>query len=353
MNCESKICVCGHFGVGQTLLNGQTVKTKIVTREIEKKFGSNAVYEVDTHGGVKVFPRVIFGLLKGLLKCNSIVVFLSDNGLRFIVPILWFLSLMVRNRHFYYVVIGGYIQDYLPKHKFVAWILRKYEAIYVETLPMKNAMKELGFGNVVIMPNCKELEICDNPRILQTPPFPLCTFSRVMKTKGIEDAVKAVISVNERAGDIICFLDIYGQIELNEEMWFDELMKSAPEYIRYRGLVPFTESVKVLSNYYALLFPTYYEGEGFAGTLIDAFAAGIPIIASDWRYNCSIIDDGRTGTIFPSQSIEGLSCAIVEACSNPTKWNEKKKQCLEEAKKYQPDVVVEPLINALMLYICL
>ena len=29
-----KVCVIGHFGFGENLLNGQTIKTKIVTKEL-------------------------------------------------------------------------------------------------------------------------------------------------------------------------------------------------------------------------------------------------------------------------------------------------------------------------------
>ena len=31
-----RVCIIGHFGHGENLLNGQTVKTKIVTKEIVK-----------------------------------------------------------------------------------------------------------------------------------------------------------------------------------------------------------------------------------------------------------------------------------------------------------------------------
>jgi glycosyltransferase involved in cell wall biosynthesis len=49
---------------------------------------------------------------------------------------------------------------------------------------------------------------------------------------------------------------------------------------------------KVLRDYFALLFPIYYIGEGFAGTAIDAFSAGVPVIASDWKYNSEVIKEG-------------------------------------------------------------
>lgn len=130
-------------------------------------------------------------------------------------------------------------------------------------------------------------------------PLKLCTFSRVMREKGIEDAVNVVETVNRELGLTVFTLDIYGQVDSVQIEWFDELQSKFPSYIRYAGLVPFDKSVDVLKEYFALLFPTYYEGEGFAGTLIDAFSAGVPVIASDWKYNTEIVNE-NVGFIFPS-----------------------------------------------------
>ena len=47
-----------------------------------------------------------------------------------------------------------------------------------------------------------------------------------------------------------------------------------------------------------MIFPTYYVGEGFPGTIIDAFSSGIPDIATDWRYNSEIVQNGKTGYIY-------------------------------------------------------
>lgn len=340
--------IIGHFGEGLNLLNGQTVKTKIVTNEIEKELGGDRVYKVDTHGSLKDVPRLLHNIWCLLLSCKDIVIFLSDNGLRFIVPVLKLMNCLVwGKRRFHYVVIGGYIQDYLPSYPYVLKTLQSYDGIYVETVPMQKAMEKLGFSNVKVMPNCKELKIATETKYYREPPFRFCTFSRVMKSKGIEDAAEAIKIVNDRAGKEICCLDIYGQIETSEKDWFDNLMRTTPDTIQYKGLVPFDDSVKILCDYYALLFPTFYEGEGFAGTLIDAFAAGVPVIASDWRYNASIVEDGKTGRIFKTNSIDDLVNAIKFACDHTTIWNEMKKNCLIEAEKYKPDVVVEPLIKAL------
>ena len=98
-----------------------------------------------------------------------------------------------------------------------------------------------------------------------------------MREKGIEDAVNAVVSVNTDLGVQAFSLDIYGQVDGAQIEWFESLQKKFPSYIRYGGLVPYDKSVDVLKDYFALLFPTYYEGEGFAGTLIDAYSAGVPV----------------------------------------------------------------------------
>ena len=42
-------------------------------------------------------------------------------------------------------------------------------------------------------------------------------------------------------------------------------------------MVPFSQSTKVLKEYDALLFPTYYEGEDCRYDN-DAFAAGLPVM---------------------------------------------------------------------------
>lgn len=74
--------------------------------------------------------------------------------------------------------------------------------------------------------------------------------------------------INSMHSDIFAELDIYGQIEDNQEEWLKKLQTLAPGYIKYKGMVPFSQSTKVLKEYDALLFPTYYEGEGFAGTIM-------------------------------------------------------------------------------------
>ena len=53
MEIIKKICIIGHFGVNKNLLNGQTIKTKIIARQIIHKLGKENVKEFDSSGGKK------------------------------------------------------------------------------------------------------------------------------------------------------------------------------------------------------------------------------------------------------------------------------------------------------------
>ena len=200
------------------------------------------------------------------------------------------------------------------------------------------------------MPNCKRTGFSSSLSARHTEShIPLCIFSRVMKEKGIEDAIEAVKKANGTIGKDVFTLDIYGQVWKGQEEWFASLMDGQPKYIKYKGCVSYNESVKVLETYFALLFPTYYKGECFAGTIIDAFAAGLPVIVSDWHDNRDIIDDGKTGRLFPARDIDSLVGILLEIYQAPASFESMRGNCIEEAKRYQPDKIVRILTSYLEL----
>lgn len=341
-----RICVIGHFAYGLEYFDGQTVKTKIITKELENQLGKDEVLKIDTHGGKKKMLRLILQLPVTMKNVKNIIMMPAHNGIRFFAPLLVFFNSFIHIK-LHYVVIGGWLPEYLENKKRLQKNLKKFDGIYVETNTMKVNLEKQGFSNIYILPNCKELKILkENELVYATSkPFKLCTFSRVMKEKGIEDAVNAVEEINKKYGETIFTLDIYGQIDSMQTEWFESLQVKFSKDISYKGLVPFDKSTDVLKNYYALLFPTYYEGEGFAGTLIDAMAAGVPVIASDWRYNSEIVQDNRTGFLIKNN--ESLHEKLEFIKSNIALVNDMKKMCIEEANSYVPSRAIMNLMNHL------
>ncbi|HEY8362617.1 MAG TPA: glycosyltransferase, partial [Tissierellaceae bacterium] len=92
--------------------------------------------------------------------------------------------------------------------------------------------------------------------------------------------------------------------------------------------------------------PTYYEGEGFPGTIIDAFSAGVPVIATDWKYNKEIVAHGENGYIYKGE-IEELVNILRQLAQNPDELLKMKKNCIKEAEKYKVENVIGTLIKKL------
>ena len=60
----------------------------------------------------------------------------------------------------------------------------------------------------------------------------------------------------------------------------------------------------------------------------------MPIIASDWKYNREIIQDGVEGAILPPQDVDALVQKLYDLLEAPQAWNELKTACLHRATDY-------------------
>ena len=340
-----KVSICGHFGFGETLLNGQTVKTKIITDELEIQLGPKAVRKIDTHGGVLQIVKSVVLAVMAMFTSHNLIILPAHNGIRIFGPVLASLKKISRCR-LHYVVIGGWLPQMLLNKASLAKALKVFDVIYVETTTMRKAMEDQGFCNVVVMPNCKKLSILPKTELVyhRAAPYPLCTFSRVMEEKGIEDAVYAVKDVNDREGRILYTLDIYGQVDPGYQERFSQLQSVWPDYISYRGAVPFDESVQVLKEYAALLFPTRFYTEGVPGTIIDAYAAGIPVISSRWESFADVVDEGITGIGYPFGEQTELVNILKRIDGDPQILAGLKINCLEKAAAFSMKVVDNELI---------
>lgn len=345
MKNRKEIAIIGHFGGKENFLDGQTVKTQVLYSELLQHTDWH-IQKVDTYYKHKNPMKLAVQLVIALLTTKDIIVITSQNGRRFFFPILFVFSRIIGTR-VYHDVIGGRLGKFTVECPNFKKYLNSFKVNWVETASLKQELANLGVSNCEVLPNFKRLspvkieEIYGNTK----EPYKLCTFSRVMKEKGIADAVDAVKAVNEQLGRTVYELDIYGQIDPNQTEWFSDLQKDFPEYVQYKGQVPFDKSVETLKNYFALLFPTYYDGEGFAGTLLDAMASGTPVIASDWKYNPEIVKEGKTGILYPARDQNALVDRLHYAYQNVEKWNTMRYHCLEEAKKYQPEEVLKVIVE--------
>ena len=94
-----------------------------------------------------------------------------------------------------------------------------------------------------------------------------------------------------------------------------------------------------------MLFPTRFFTEGIPGTIIDAYAAGIPVISARWESFSDIVEDGVTGVGYEFNSQDALTDLLDEIAINPQKLNALKVNSLKKAQDFIPEKVVKEFIE--------
>lgn len=339
-----RICVCGAFRLWDVPKGGQEVKTCILADALETKNGK--IYRIDTLAKNSRI-KMPFQLLWAMITCTDVVILPAHNGLVVLSKLLSKLNKLF-HRRLHYSVIGGWLQDLLPNHPDVMKALHTFTGLYVETKTMMDALQKLGFTNVYVVPNCKPLSIIKKNDLdtSYSEPYKLVTFSRVTEKKGIGTAVDIVTILNKKYGRKVFTLDIYGPVDPGEdEKWFTELQKSFTDAITYRGNAPFDKSVEILSGYFALLFPTQYFTEGIPGTIIDSYAAGVPVISSKWKSFSDVVDEGVTGLGFEFNKGGDLERIMEKVITNPSMIINLKQGCIRKANEFLPQNAIRPLID--------
>ena len=335
------IGVVGFFGNGVSTAGGQEAKTCSLTRAFEESYGKDQVLTVDTNNWKQHPFRLLFKLISLAKKCKNVLILPAQNSVRIFVPLFVCLRLIYKCR-LHYAVVGGWLHKKTEKEKGLRSFAKKFDGIYVETTSMRVALEQQGFSNVIVVPNFKYINPL-TPECLSytvTPPYRLCTFSRILKEKGIEDAIAAVSSINQKFDETALELDIYGKIDPDYAQRFQELMANAPDYIKYCGLVEPEQSVEILKDYFALLFPTHYATEGVPGTIIDAYAAGVPVITARWENSADVFEDGITGWGYEFGNQEAFVLLLNQLIQDPGSFIKMKKTTLESVERYRPDRII-------------
>lgn len=96
----------------------------------------------------------------------------------------------------------------------------------------------------------------------------------------------------------------------------ETLAGTAPPGTRWPGALPRTKVRRLMADAAFLVFPS--EGvEGFPMVILEAFAAGLPVITSGYGAMAEIVEHGRTGLHFPAGDPDALAAAMRWAFEHP------------------------------------
>ena len=165
---------------------------------------------------------------------------------------------------------------------------------------------------------------------------------RLNKTKGLYlllDALQSVKNAN-------WLLDIYGQTE--DESYLQQcitLANKMPGQVFFKKVLQPSDVPPVLLNYDVLLCPTIIE-EMVGIVVMEAFAAGLPVIGSDSKGIAEQVRDGVDGFLFRAGSASSLANLLQEIFKDPGLLSKLKKN-IQTPKTF--DVVAQQVYKEYLI----
>jgi glycosyltransferase involved in cell wall biosynthesis len=134
-------------------------------------------------------------------------------------------------------------------------------------------------------------------------------------SKGVLDFIE-IIRAGKQSNPFI-HGKILGKIASSKEATY---IKSAVEegLISYEGVQTGEAKKEHFKAANAFLFPSFFESENFPTVIIEAFASGLPVIATDWRGIADQVIDGYNGFLHEPHDIKDMAASILELSNNNT-----------------------------------
>lgn len=345
-----KVAILGHFAESKNFCDGQTVKTRMLYDGF-CNYSNYELVKIDSYNWKKHPLRLVMKIRKAVKSCENFIMLPASNGVKVFVPLVNFFNKKHKCKVFY-CVIGAWLANVAKNKSGLVKNLKKLDGIWTETEVLKKELAELEIANVEVVENFKDIEAVrvNKQEIYEAEVKRFCTFSRVIKEKGISLAIETIAKINKEhsAGDnrkensnITAKLDIYGPVGEDYKAEFFELVQKYSEFVEYKGVAEPSESATILSRYYCLLFPTFYRGECMPGSIIDSLFAGTPIVASSWSHVNGILDSSIAQIYDYDSREEGLYQGIQTMINiEQSAYLKMTESCYLKSEKYKTENIM-------------
>lgn len=215
-------------------------------------------------------------------------------------------------------------------------VLKKADMYLAQTKEHIRQAREGGVARVEWFPTCRPMSpMPDRGPQIKRRCRRFVFVSHVKQTKGIGE----LIAAGERFGEDIT-IDVYGPFrEGMAENVFDGCRRA-----RYCGVISPDKVVELLSEYDALLLPTYHAGEGYPGIIMEAYAAGIPVICSRWRCLPEIVDE-NSGILVEPRNADALCDAMKTLIESPDLYARLRRGVLEKRPTFDAEMQTERFVG--------
>lgn len=164
----------------------------------------------------------------------------------------------------------------------------------------------------------------------------LAYVGNLIRTKGLDVLVEAVRSAQD-AGHRIR-LDVHGPGDPGNYRWNGERL-------RYRGVIPFGTSQRVMAGYDLVVVPSRYDG--WAVVVNEALCAGVPVVCSDRVGARVLVESFSAGASFKAGDVDDLRETLIALERDRTRLAAMRDGAGRAAAAIQPDVGAAYMLDVL------
>lgn len=336
---SSRVLLIGAIHEGEAPRGGEEYKNQLLLGYLSNRY---ALTYIDTHKW-RQNPKILLRLLWKVFFSSFDTILLSASSAttyRLVQMMHLRPSLLAKTL---YLVVGGYFPVAVVSGKFKARYYKRLKGILVQGYKLQQELSDAGLkDNIGVMPNFKPVpKLFGTPDRFTNPVFRFVFLSRISPEKGVKELFEAA-RLLEGKRDFI--LDFYGPIATSFKIDFEQLLFATPN-CAYKGYLDFLKDPEgaytALAGYHTMVFPTYWHGEGFPGVVLDAYIAGLPVIASDWNLNTEVLSEGITGLLVPPGDAAALAAAMHQIMEEREKLPAYSAECHHRAMDYTVEQVLE------------
>lgn len=217
------------------------------------------------------------------------------------------------------------------RKKLLHYIFSNVDILFLEMKYLVNFFSKIN-SNTYWFPNVRERTMKPNlPRIYKKR---FVFIGHIKKEKGIDEILDVSLELDDSYT-----LDIYGPISDTKynEGYFDKFS------VRYLGPLVSKDVLQTLEKYDVLLLPSYKEG--YPGIVIEAYAMGLPVIATKLQGLQEIVEPNQTGILIEPRNVRELIQAIN--FFNVENYSEMSKNAYMKFDEFQSDIQTKLFLERL------
>lgn len=307
-------------------------------------------------GNVTQAWRIVRAYAKQIFRADAVVIFGSNGFLLSLTPLLVILAKSA-GKPCYIRSFGGSLDQFADNlmpilRNVLLFGFRWSDGLIVETRLLHDYFQKLLGEDVYYVPGYRPLPVDEAPPAHLAAPKPaaeplrLVFLGWVRREKGVFVLLESLKKLNASQQDAI-HCDIYGPIHPTVAQQFEQEVAEIA-CASYGGVLEPASVIETLRTYDALVFPSFYQGEGHPGVVIEAMAAGIPVITTQFRSIPEVVENGRNGLLVEPKNAKELHRAIVTAHTDREQLWRMAQQNWEERTQYEAHTVAPQILQPIL-----